>query len=72
MPFSAGEFVKLKSGGPIMTIQRIYSEENTEYASCAWFDGNTNMTGSFAIASLEPAQPPKKTVLGVSSKTKRR
>jgi uncharacterized protein YodC (DUF2158 family) len=73
MSFSAGDVVKLKSGGPSMAIQRIYSEENIEYASCSWFDGNTKMSDTFATASLEPAQPrPKKTLRGVPSKTKRR
>jgi uncharacterized protein YodC (DUF2158 family) len=73
MSFSAGDVVKLKSGGPSMTIEKIFLQDNTEYATCVWFDETTEKTKGFATASLEPAEPPPmKKVIGVSSTTRRR
>ncbi len=53
MTFAVGDVVKLKSGGPNMTIQRIFSEEETEYATCVWFENSTKKIEGFAIITLE-------------------
>jgi uncharacterized protein YodC (DUF2158 family) len=36
VPFQPGELVRLKSGGPWMTVQAVHMQEGT--ADCAWFD----------------------------------
>ena len=45
----AGDTVRLKSGGPLMTVAWV--KEST--ASCDWFDGSKAVTQSFQITSLE-------------------
>ena len=55
-----GDVVKLKSGGPLMTIQEIdhwgivYSGGNypKDQAKCFWFDGNEMKEGIFKLDSL--------------------
>jgi len=56
-----GDVVKLKSGGPLMTIQDIdhwgmvYSGMNSypkDQAQCYWFDGNEMKEGIFNLESL--------------------
>lgn len=51
-----GDSVRLRSGGPWMTIQRILGEGLPEhYALCAWFDHEQRLqTGTFAVAGLLP------------------
>lgn len=44
-----GDVVKLKSGGPNMTVMKISSG----YAICHWFDQSKACKDSFAIESLE-------------------
>lgn len=46
-----GDVVKLKSGGPIMTIQWINEEDDS--AKCSWFKGNEVGEKLFAIQSLK-------------------
>lgn len=54
--FQVGDVVKLKSGGPAMTINDIadYSmdENGLLSASCAWFDGVKPMSQVFPLHSL--------------------
>ena len=45
-----GDVVQLKSGGPEMTILRVYDE----YAECQWFMAGELKTGNFAVLSLVP------------------
>ncbi len=56
MQFQAGDVVRLKSGGPKMTIEQIgeqYEGDATK-AWCQWFENNKLTTGVFPITSLEP------------------
>jgi uncharacterized protein YodC (DUF2158 family) len=48
---SKGDVVRLKSGGPPMTVVT-YDYNKVE---CAWFDGTTMKSGTFARESLEEA-----------------
>lgn len=48
-----GDKVKLKSGGPVMTIDRIYNSDNGPRAACDWFEGTKPMHGNYALSSLE-------------------
>ena len=51
MDFSAGDIVRLKSGGPRMTIRWI--EDGDAY--CEWFDDKNEIKGNrFSLASLDP------------------
>lgn len=57
MEFKEGDRVRLKSGGPTMTVEEIYDED----LSCVWFDkvGNKQVIqrGSFRPVVLEKAPP---------------
>lgn len=44
-----GDVVRLKSGGPKMTIRWINDDE----AYCDWFEGSDNKGATFALVSLE-------------------
>ena len=49
MQLSAGDIVRLKSGGPLMTIRWI--EDGQAYRE--WFDGKENRGASFTVPQLE-------------------
>jgi uncharacterized protein YodC (DUF2158 family) len=52
--FNVGDVVRLKSGGPIMTIGEI----NDDTAHCTWFvKEGTPIDGEFKIAILEKPSP---------------
>jgi uncharacterized protein YodC (DUF2158 family) len=57
--FKKGDVVKLKSGGPKMTIDDIseYGSGNNSNmrAICIWFDGGERNEGSFRLDTLEIA-----------------
>ena len=61
--FAKGDTVRLKSGGPIMTIEtidaRAYSGEGApkDHAWCQWFEKTKLETGVFPLSSLEAAKP---------------
>jgi uncharacterized protein YodC (DUF2158 family) len=60
----AGDTVRLKSGGPIMTIEA--GGHDGEWVA-VWFAGNKLRSGKFPAVTLEPAKPdpsPKQHVLG--------
>jgi len=51
---SVGDVVRLKSGGPAMTITYIDDENDSV---CKWFDAKLKLRGGeFAISSLEPGE----------------
>lgn len=47
--FSSGDIVKLKSGGPEMTVQRELSDDRYR---CQWFAGKKLESGEFPESSL--------------------
>jgi uncharacterized protein YodC (DUF2158 family) len=49
MNCKVGDTVRLKSGGPLMTVVELEGER----AKCQWFDENKPMGQFFVIASLE-------------------
>lgn len=51
--FQKGDIVKLKSGGPEMTIENIGTYNSVEKANCAWFDGKTKESSLFALEAIE-------------------
>ena len=58
--FKKGDVVRLKSGGPKMTIDSVeeYGSGNKSNirAICIWFDGGERKEGVFKLASLEIAK----------------
>ena len=49
---AVGTIVRLKSGGPEMTVRRFTGDEQTHVA-CQWFAGKKLEDGIFAVASLD-------------------
>ncbi len=51
----AGEIVRLKSGGPEMTIEEIsrWHESSKDQAKCTWFNGGKIESKIFELTSLE-------------------
>jgi uncharacterized protein YodC (DUF2158 family) len=61
-----GDTVRLKSGGPIMTIMDIgdYGHSGTDdRALCVWFDGKNPTEKVFDLATLVRDEPPKAGVM---------
>jgi uncharacterized protein YodC (DUF2158 family) len=54
--FKPGDVVRLKSGGPAMTVMH---EDTLGNAACQWFEKNQLKSGSFPEAVLEAAKPPR-------------
>ncbi|WP_363321924.1 DUF2158 domain-containing protein [Phreatobacter sp.] len=54
MPFQVGDLVRLRSGGPTMTVERV-DEDGT--VQCLWFPtpGKPPSSRSFAVGVLEPS-----------------
>lgn len=55
--FAVGTIVKLKSGGPDMTVQ---TEAKGGYIYAQWFAGKKLEQGRFPTSSLEEVKPEKK------------
>ena len=49
-PFSAGDIVQLRSGGPFMTV--LGPEPGKSYLECAWFWSGRYQTGKFYFHEL--------------------
>jgi uncharacterized protein YodC (DUF2158 family) len=49
--FAVGDIVKLKSGGPDMTVQAVPG--SSKLYRCQWFAGKKLEVGSFSSESLE-------------------
>ena len=49
--FKVGDVVRLKSGGPNMTV--LANEEDIDFIICQWFDGEELKDGNFSPESLE-------------------
>ena len=54
--FKIGDIVQLKSGGPLMTVQKVRTDE----VDCMWFDGSTLIKNtSFPLDTLVQPKPAK-------------
>lgn len=55
--FKKGDLVRLKSGGPDMTIDELYPPRigNDASARCVWFAGKKHEFARFDLATLVPA-----------------
>ena len=57
MAFKVGDVVRLKSGGALMTISKLFkSSEGREMVQCTWVDKPKEHRAAFAIDSLEVAE----------------
>jgi uncharacterized protein YodC (DUF2158 family) len=54
MTLKKGDTVKLKSGGPVMTVQ---GESMGGEVICKWFVEEQMMSATFVEEALEPANP---------------
>lgn len=60
MTYKVGDTVKLKSGGPIMTVHdtpKTQTFGNQTHYTCQWFAGKKLESGHFERDQLEPAKP---------------
>lgn len=55
--FQIGIIVKLKSGGPDMTVRQVYGDNDVD---CQWFAGKKLEKGRFPMSSLELVKNDKK------------
>ncbi len=55
--FEVGTIVKLKSGGPDMTVQREVNTNAGTFYRCQWFAGKKLESGDFPPDSLELVPP---------------
>jgi len=55
--FKDGDVVRLKSGGPKMTIVGFDKYSDADLYKCQWFDKDHRLDGLFTEASLENAAP---------------
>lgn len=55
MSFRVGDVVRLKSGGPEMTVQEV--DQVHDMVDCRWFDGTKSLRDEFPSATLEKAKP---------------
>lgn len=55
--FSIGDTVRLKSGGPVMTVIEFGElDDPNPYVHCSWFKSTNEVTGqAFPVAALEMA-----------------
>ncbi len=51
--FKVGDVVKLKSGGPKMTVTVVGDRLGTATVWCTWFDGTKKFDGDFPPSALE-------------------
>jgi len=55
--FKVGDTVRLKSGGPVMTVVEVDDEEDEIH--CQWFADSENKRDCFPTDSLKPYEEPK-------------
>jgi uncharacterized protein YodC (DUF2158 family) len=51
--FKVGDTVKLKSGGPVMTIESIEKYGGVDKAKCVWFDRKIKKDDVFEFSTLK-------------------
>jgi len=57
MVLRVGDVVRLKAGGALMTVSKLYkSLEGHEMVQCTWFDKPKEHRAAFVIDSLEAAE----------------
>jgi uncharacterized protein YodC (DUF2158 family) len=59
--FNVGEVVRLKSGGPQMTVTMVPESSGGSY-KCEWFEGATPKEGFFPGAALQTRPSPPRSI----------
>ena len=55
---ATGSLVILKSGGPIMTVEKVYEAADGDVrVSCHWFDKSKSLSGTFRPEMLKEYNP---------------
>lgn len=49
-PFKIGDVVRLRSGGPMMTVA--WDDKRPGYVACVWFDENVSRVDEFHVHTL--------------------
>ncbi len=62
--FEPGNVVRLKSGGPRMTVEANIDNLGEAVVSCSWFDGTKLTRGNFPPAALERVGPDQQFAIG--------
>jgi uncharacterized protein YodC (DUF2158 family) len=65
MAFKPGDTVRLRSGGPIMTVERLGVAGGEDTVWCVWFEKTKQERGYFAPAVLE-ADTPGSGIVGIA------
>jgi uncharacterized protein YodC (DUF2158 family) len=47
-----GDTVRLKSGGPLMTVTEIEDRQGVKSVFCVWFEKNKQDKGAFPLATV--------------------
>ena len=55
--FKSGDVVKLKSGGPKMTVAMVTEDDDCAIVHCSWFDKNSLFEKDFDEDLLAQYQP---------------
>jgi uncharacterized protein YodC (DUF2158 family) len=59
--YQVGDIVRLRSGGPEMTVQTLAEDRQyNDHYRCQWFAGKKLESGNFQEESLEPVKPETK------------
>jgi uncharacterized protein YodC (DUF2158 family) len=53
MAFNPGDVVVIRSGGPVMTVERVGQSNGHEAVFCTWFEKGKQERGHFAPAAIE-------------------
>ena len=56
--------VRLKSGGPLMTVNQVHDVQGTPYAHCSWFKGKELKSGDFPVSSIKKSSKTSGVVSG--------
>jgi uncharacterized protein YodC (DUF2158 family) len=57
MAFNPGDTVRVRSGGPIMTVERLGVVGGEDAVWCVWFEKTKQERGYFAPVALEACTP---------------
>ena len=55
MALKVGDTVRLKSGGPLMTVTAYIERDGEPKVWCSWFEGTKEGKGYFPAAAVEQA-----------------
>jgi uncharacterized protein YodC (DUF2158 family) len=60
-PINVGDQVRLRSGGPVLTVLSVELDDELPRCVCAWELGDgTGQVDTFQLATLEPASTPER------------